>query len=167
MPGAHRNQAPQVVANGDVYPCRFLSIDPSAPAVGGTYVNPGSDCQVVHTPGPTAMPIAISGPPGKFPATNPFGQLGATLTAGATGRPDVAAQAGEEVEVFGLGDICWLQVAAPVVPGNLLGPTGATAGAGRGVSVSGATAGYYHGAIALEAGGTDQLVRVQIVIGKV
>lgn len=145
MPGANtRNQAPQLVAGGDVYPSRFVMLSTAADntALGCTAGSP---------------PIGISQSGTKYPITNPTGQLGGGTITG----PGIAAEATDMLQIFSLGDVCWLECGGTVAAGDLLEAAGTTTNVGRGITSG---PGRNYGALALEAGTVGQLIRVQIIL---
>lgn len=148
MPGAnHRNQAPQLVPGGDIYPSRFVMLSTAADntVLGCTAGSP---------------PIGISQVGTKYPITNPTGQLGGGTITG----PGIAAEgtAGiDQIQIFSLGDVCWLECGGTVAAGDLLEAAGTTTNVGRGVKSG---PGRNFGAIALEAGTVGLLIRVQIIL---
>lgn len=89
-----------------------------------------------------------------------------------TNRPQVtglveaqyAAQAGQQVQVAGLGSICLVEAGAAITPGQYL----KSDAQGRAVPIatSGTTIQNY-GAIALQGGSAGEMIRVQVLIGKV
>ena len=70
-----------------------------------------------------------------------------------------AAKQGEQLRVYTQGEVCELRVGGTVSVGDYL----ESDSSGRGVTSS--TDGHYYGAIALEAGTVDQLIRVQVLLG--
>ena len=72
----------------------------------------------------------------------------------------IAGYTGDTIKVYGVGDICLLQLATTVTPGQLLMPDGST---GKATT---ALAGGYYGAQAQEGGVSGDLIRVQIILGK-
>lgn len=145
MPGSHRNNVPGMIAGGDIYPSRFVM------------VNTAADRSVV---GCTAgyRPFAISSAKGKWAITNPQGLLGGSSST----TPDKAAESGDNIELFGLGDLCLLECGGTVAAGDLLEAAGTTTGIGRGITSS-ATRNF--GAIALAAGTVGKLIPVYITAG--
>lgn len=144
MPGSHRNQAPQLIAGGDIYPSRFVMVSTAAD-------NTALGC----TAG--SAPIGISQVGTKTPITNPLGQLGGSSSV----FPDKAAESGDTINIFGLGDICLLECGGTVTRGDLLEASGTTTNVGQGVTSG---PGRPFGAVALESGTLGQLIRVQIVL---
>jgi hypothetical protein len=124
---------PQMIAGGDIRTCRFVKISTAA---NHTLLEADAG----------EMPIGIS--------------TGAAKEAPQDGSDTKAAESGDHVEWFGLGEVCLLE----------LGSGGCTAGAilksdadGKGVAASGDEK---YGAFALEAGSEGEKVEVQIIIGE-
>jgi hypothetical protein len=141
----HRNAAPNFIAGGDIYPSRFVMASTAAD-------NTALGCTAGFAP------IGISQVGSKVPITNPQGQLGGSSSV----SPDKAAESGDQIQIFGLGDICWLECGGTVTRGDLLEAAGTTTNIGRGI-----TSNVYrnYGAEALESGTVGQLIRVQILLG--
>jgi hypothetical protein len=127
------NNAPVFRAGGTIAPMRFVAIDATA------------DHQVVQA-GATGKPIGIS-------------QVGMKRTPGLAGSDtNIAAEAGDAIAVFTLGDDVPLVAGAAVVRGNMLKPDAD----GKGIPT--AVAADNAGAVALEsAGAADVIIRVQIL----
>lgn len=147
---------PAFRAGGDISPSRFVAISSAADF---TVVAAGAST--------TVRPFGISQDGSKFPQTNDGWGSGAST---------VAAETGDQLTVFGLGEVCLLDVdnsgtlAAPAIsPGDYLiskadgqGVKWTTNGTGG----STADAPSLIGAIALEApiaGVGSSLIRVQVV----
>jgi len=129
------NVVPQLVANGDIYPCRFVCL------TGNFMVEQATD---------EANPLmGVSQEGSNQP---PLSDL-------VSGDPK-AAVSGQPVHVFTDGDVCLLQLGEAVSAGDLL-----TAGTGgKGVSVDW-TGNAHFGAIALQNGGQDEKIMVQVRFG--
>jgi hypothetical protein len=134
---------PAFKADGDVYPCRFVSISD----------NSGKDFYVEEsaTSGLAAQIIGISGESSK------------------DGRSDAAntkhAEAEDTCLVHGHGDVCLLEMAATCTKGQRLKANVSTDGKGTPVT-SGAAAKEYYGAIALQAClNAGEKIRVQVLLG--
>lgn len=134
---AHRNQSPKLRAGGNISPATFVKVSTAAPH---TCLQAGSGDRT----------IGISQPGTKFPQ----GLLGVSNT--------YAAQAGDEIDIFGLGDITRLVLGTGGCAANdLLLPDGS----GNGVVASAVgSAVQWVGAIALEDGNAGEQVEVQVVI---
>lgn len=135
---------PAFRAGGTINTSRFVTIDTTA----------GKDFQAVQSNGATSLPIGISQDGSKrVPGVN-------SLTAADT---EIAAEAGDAIQIYGLGDVCLLDVGTAA---NISAGAELTADSdGKAVA---ATAGQYVGAIALENASKStstigNLVRVQVV----
>lgn len=71
-----------------------------------------------------------------------------------------AAKQGEQLRVFGLGEVTWLLVGGTVAVGNRL----KSDANGKGIATT--ADGDEYGAIALEAGTSGQQIRVQVQLGQ-
>jgi hypothetical protein len=129
------NNAPVFRAGGPIAPMRFVAIDATA------------DHQVVQA-GVGGKPIGIS-------------QVGMKRTPGLAGSDtNIAAEAGDPIQVYTLGDDVPLTCGAAVVRGNMLKPDAD----GKGIPT--AVAADNAGAVALESTsgtGVDVVIRVQIL----
>lgn len=125
--------SPNLVANGNINVASFVKVDSSA---SNRCVQSGAG----------DLSIGIS-------------QEGANL-APIPGASGLAAVAGNEVKVYGLGDICLLQASTA---GWTAGDQLKSNSVGAGVTAS---SNDTYGAIALETISTNVLGRVQVVIGK-
>jgi hypothetical protein len=135
---------PAFRAGGKIYPSRFVTIDATT-----SY---GTDF-VVTQAGASAAPIGVS-------------QDGSRLTPGVqalTASDLYAADGGQPIQIYGLSDVCLLEVgtAANITAGQLLAPDA------NGAGILAAT-GKYAGAIALEnaaksTASQTNLVRVQVL----
>jgi len=100
----------------------------------------------------TAATDQIIGVAENGPRTNP-------LTMGSTTLYDgFAAISGEDVNIYGVGEVCMLRLGATVVPGALL----TADSSGRGIT---ATTGQHYGARAQMNGVIDQLIEVLVITG--
>lgn len=137
---------PAFRAYGNINPSRFVSIYTSADFT-------------VQVAGSGARSIGISQDGSKFPQT---------ADGWGSGASTVAAEDGDQLTIFGLGEVCLLDVdntSSNITAGSFLMPK--TDGSGQGVlSTSAADTPAYVGAIALEApiaGNSSSLIRVQVV----
>lgn len=133
---AHRNQVPQLIAGGNIYPSRFIKVSTAAD---NTALQAGANEAV----------CGISQSGSKYPSTEPSGLLG---------TDQIAAVSGDNIGNFGLGDVCPVVCGGTVTAGDLLesdsNGKAVTSGPGRNF-----------GARALESGTPGQLIRCQIIIG--
>jgi hypothetical protein len=122
---------PQMTAGGDIYPCRLVKLSTSA------------DFKVLQA---TAgdRPIGIS-------------QEGTRYAPGTPADTGIAAAAGDTPRVFGLGEICLLELGTGGAVRNDLLKSDAN---GKGVTAS---AGDEVGAIALESGAAGEKIKVQVI----
>ena len=124
-------------ANGNINVSTFVKFDPN------------NDNQILQSTATSDNMFGVSGSgPRVFPLT-----LGST-----TLYDGFAAIAGEDCEVFGIGEVCLLRVGGTVSPGNYL----TADSSGRGIAAS---TGNHYGAQAEEAGTIDQLIRVRVLQG--
>ena len=129
-----RNQSPQLVAGGNISPSTFVKVSTAAD---NTALQAGANEGI----------IGIS-------------QVGLHQPPGVTGSDAYAAVAGENIEIFGLGDICLLKSASGWTRGDFLKSDA------NGLGVTIATSGVMQniGAQALESAATNEFGRVQIII---
>lgn len=120
---------PSFVAGGDIRPCRFVTQDPS------------NDYKVLES-NANDRPIGISQE--GYRAPNLPDQTAQTL----------AAQDGDQVTIYGEGEICLLEINDTIVAGNLLKPDA------NGLGVLAETDGDATGAEALESGAANDKIRV-------
>jgi hypothetical protein len=136
-------------ANGNIHPCRFVSMDASN--------QPTTDFKVIEDI-IVAAPIAgIAQEGSDWP---PLNDAHVTVAG-------YAAIAGEAVKVFADGEICLLEIASAVVAGQLLKTNGTTDGRGIPVDISSSTTtAQQYGAMALHSGGTaGEKVKVIVKTG--
>ena len=126
-------------AGGSINIATFVKFDSTTPA----------DNQVIQA---TANTDNIMGVSEAGPHVNPFTFGSTTLGDG------LAAISGEDVNVYGMGEVCLLRIGGTVTVGDYLT---ATTG-GKGIT---ATTGNHYGAQAEESGVTDQLIRVRVLQG--
>ena len=88
------------------------------------------------------------------------GQLGIGTPPGVAGSSAYAATAGKAIAVYGIGQPCYLTAGGVVTRGDLLKADT------NGKGVAGVSANDYYGAIALESGVDDALIRVQVLVGQ-
>jgi hypothetical protein len=134
---------PNLVANGDIRPFRFVKQDDSGTPE--SFMAKEADANEVV--------IGISGEGTNYP---PLDDLNITA---------LAARAGQQFKLNGNGEICLLQAGAPIAAGKRLKSD--ADGKGVEVATTGTTIQNY-GAVALEsATAADQIIRVQVQIGNV
>lgn len=75
------------------------------------------------------------------------------------------AESGDQVLVYGLGQVCLLEVSANVAAGQLLKSD--ANGAGVPVATNATPTQQWFGAVALESRSSGELCRVQVIIGNV
>ena len=123
------------MANGNIYPCRFVKLDTSASFKA---LQAGSNEAI----------LGIS-------------QVGTQDAPGVTGSTAYAAQAGREFQVFMAGSRTLLEVpAAGCTAGDRLGPDGD----GKGVVITpGAGTDYWVGALALQTVSAAGFVEVEVI----
>jgi len=132
---------PSFRAGGDIMPSRFVRIS--------------ADFTVIAAINATFFPIGVSQDGTKFPeATDGFG----------AGAQTIAAASGDQVRVYGSGDVCLLEVnnaGSTIVAGDRLSSTAA----GVGVIAATAPGINFVGAIALETPPAidGALIRVQVI----
>ena len=129
-----RNNAPSLIANGTIQPSSFVSLDTSA------------DLSVIQATANSKI-IGIS-------------QVGDDFPPGVGTGAQQAAVAGEQVQLFGLGDVTVIQVgtASGVTRGDYLKSNA------QGSAVTSSSASDNVGAIALESGAAGEQVLCQIVL---
>lgn len=127
--------APNVIANGNISPSRFVMPDTSTP---------DNNSVLQATANATIFGISQAG--GREPPLPSVSTI-------------YAAQAGDPVKVLGIGDIGHLEIVATVAAGDELISDASGKGTPR---ASGGTTNQNVGAIALEAGGAGALIRVQV-----
>ena len=127
------NQSPQLVAGGNISPSVFVKVSASADNTGLAASNGD-------------RPIGIS-------------QVGPAQPPGVTGSDSFAAHAGEEFQLFGIGDICLLKAGSAVcwTSNDLLMPSAANDGGTT------ASSGNWAGAIALSTQAANTYGRVQVL----
>lgn len=127
-----------MVANGDIYPSRFVKID-------ATLTTPNQGNKVIMCSS-NDKPIGIS-------------QKGTRYTPLSGLDNGLAAQTNQELQVYILGQVAPLEIGGAVPPGaNLKSDNN-----GRGILTT--TAGDHYGAISPMAAITTQIVDVQVVLG--
>ena len=126
-----RNQSPQLQAGGTINPSRFVKLDT-------THDNQGLQA------GAGDRTIGISG-------------VGTDDPPGITGSAGAHAVDGENIELFGIGDICLLQAGSGgYIRGDLL----KSDASGQGQT---STTSVWVGAIALESAVSGEFGRVQVI----
>lgn len=130
-----RNQSPNLIAGGTIQPSRFVSVST-------THDNTALQTSITQQP-----IIGIS-------------QVGPRDAPGLSGSGTQAADAGNPIEIFGVGDICLLQAAGSggFTCGSWL--TNDAVGQGRAATIGGT---QYVGAMALETTTAGLFGRVQVV----
>lgn len=131
-------------ATSIIYPMTFLVQDTTADFAVKTAVAPGARIIGVSQAGPKQTPGLIEAISGTAPAN---------------GEP--AANIGDGVGIFGLGDVCLIEVGSAAV----------TAGAflkndGNGKAIT-AVSGNYYGAYAWQAGQPGEKIQCQVQLGTV
>ena len=135
-------------ANGNIYPCRFVSMDASSA--------PGTDFKVLEDIIVAANIAGISQEGTDWPP----------ITDSHITNAGYAAIAGENVKVFGEGEICLLQIADTVTAGQLLRANATTDGKGIPVNIAGSpTTPQPYGALALQSGSSGDKILVQVRCG--
>ncbi len=130
------NDAPVYRANGTIAPASFAAADTSGPNLAVQAIN-GS------------LPIiGVVGDPQKR----------APGLAGSDSA--VAAELGDAVRIYSLGQVCTITLAGSVIAGQLLMPGNSAGGAVT------ATSGNYYGARATQSGGSGARVQCQVEFGK-
>jgi hypothetical protein len=130
----------KLVATTTIYPSTFCTID-SASNFG---VKPATLA--------TDFPIAVS-----QPGTAQFPGAANAIDGSTSAQP--AAQSGQELGLFGVGDICDITVgSAAVTAGQRLTNDG-------NANAIPATSGKYYGAIALQSGAVGELIQVLVIYG--
>lgn len=133
------NVVPQLVAGGDIYPCRFVKLSAAADF---TVLQADANAEVIG--------IAQEG--SRKP---PLSDLITDMK---------AAEAGDSVKMFTDGDVCLLEAGGTVTRGDLLKAD--ANGKGITVASSGTTIQNY-GAVALQSGAAGEKILVQARFGKV
>ena len=136
----------RAMAAGTIYPCRFVSVNPvTADANSFKVIEDVVAAQNivgVSQVGTTGFPMA---------ATNDMG-----VTA-----PTAAALAGQEVQVFGVGEECLIELAGTVNAGDLIKANATTDG--KGVAAALGTSGQQCvGGIALQYGVSGEKIRMLV-----
>lgn len=130
------NQVKTMRANGTVYPSRFVSID-------------ASDNNSVLQSASGQRPFAISSEGGR---EAPIPSLTAVY----------AAIEGDNLQVYGLGQTCLLELGAACLAGHRLKPDSN----GKGIPLLGTPAAIEnYGAEAMEAGNAGDFVKVLVLLG--
>ena len=148
------NNGSQFRANGTIGPSRFVIQDSTADNM---VIEAGGSVTTTANGG-----VAITGT--KVPVLG-VSQVGQKRTPGLVGSDvTIAAQAGDVVDLFFLGDVCSIQLAGTVVRGDLLSCNGTTDGRAIGINFTpGTFGGVAVGAKALMSGTANQLILCQIV----
>lgn len=131
--------APNYKAGGTIEPCRFVMLDDTA----------GNYHTVLQCDAATSKPVGIS-------------QEGSHDAPGLSGAATAAAEDGDTLQVHGIGDECLLEIAATVVPGDLLVSDADGKGVVPTISGSGTTVNYT-GARALQHGASGEKIRVVVL----
>jgi hypothetical protein len=118
-------------ANGNITPASFVKLDTSGDGL-----------------------VALAGAGEKVVGVS---QAGTRRTPYESLDDGYAAIAGEDLEVFGIGEECWLQIAGTITQGDRL----KSDASGYGVAVASNNDEY--GAVARQAGVSGQLIRVQVI----
>jgi hypothetical protein len=155
MPG----QSPNFKAAGNIYPARFVNI-----ANDQSSLNPNSstaDFYVEESIGST------SGLLQTLVGISDIASREARADVATAGQLGLAAIEGDPIKVFGLGEVCLLEMAATCNAGQLLKQNGTTDGRGiPTVAPVGGTMQIY-GAQALEAcTNVGQFIRVRVLFGQ-
>ncbi|GAB6165613.1 hypothetical protein JCM19992_16130 [Thermostilla marina] len=129
------NTPPQLVAAGDIRPCRFVKIAAQHKA---------AECDA------NELPIGVSQQGTDKPEIENLSS--ATL----------AAAAGESLQIYSVGDVCLLEAGATINAGDRLKSD--ADGKGVPIATTG-TALQNYGAVALQDGAAGELVRVFVLIG--
>lgn len=129
------NQGPKFIAGGTIAPARFVMVSTAAD---NTALQATANAKL----------IGVS-------------QEGMKRTPGLAGSDDtIAAEANDEIDVFGEGDVAMLTTGAAVVRGDWLQADAA----GKAIAAAGVGA-HFVGAVALEsAGAADVKIQVQVLI---
>ncbi len=128
------NSSPSLISGGNIKCSSFVMLDTS------------NDLTVIQSTS-NAKIIGIS-------------QAGTHNAPGSSTTDTLAAIAGQQIALFGLGDVCLLACGSGWTVGDLLESNAA----GLGITVT--TDGHNFGAVALEDCETNSLGRVQILIGQ-
>lgn len=131
----HNNVSPQLVSGGNIYPSRFVKLSTAAD---NTALQAGAN----------DPQIGIS-------------QVGTKDAPGLTGASAYAAEAGDNIQIWGLGDICLLEAGAG---GWTRGDRLKSDADGKGVPIAGTGANQHVGAYALESAAANEFGRVQIIL---
>lgn len=139
---------PSYRAGGDISPSRFVKFTTGAGSA--------ADFVIVAAAGATFPMMGISQDGSKFPHTSDGWGSGASA---------VAAESGDQISIYGLGDVCLLEVdnsGNGILAGSLL----SSDANGKGILSTGAAGNYFVGAIALERPpvSATALIKVQVVI---
>ena len=131
-------------ANGTIFPARFVSFDPTAGGVG--------DNKVIETAAATLPVVGVSQLGTDFP---PINDPHVTLN-------NVAAIKGEQLDVFGVGEICAIELAEAVKAGDLL-----KAGSANGKAVKAPTDGtvstkQFVGGFAMQSGAPGEKIKMVV-----
>ena len=131
------NTPPNLMANGTINVCRFVKLDTTT----------DNKC-VQATANSKIIGVAQEGS-NKAPLSDVV-------------STNYAAEAGEELRLFGDGDVCLLEAGDVVTVGDLL----KSDSVGRGVPVAGGSTVEYTGAVALQAAAAAGVkIQVQVQIG--
>lgn len=127
--------AQQFIADGNIGPMLFV-----------TPTSVSGDNRVLLA-GAGSMILGVSQPQQRY---GPWGPI----------QDGNAAVQGEQLRVYGPGEICWLIVGGTVSVGNRLKSNSS----GQGIATT--SDGDEYGAIALEAGTANQQIRVMVTLGQ-
>lgn len=125
---------------------QFIADGNIGPMLFVTNVGASGDNRVLQA-GAGSQIIGISQPEQRQP---PWGPL----------QDGLAAKQGEQLRVFGHGETCMIVLGGTVANGNRLKSNAS----GQGIATT--ADGDEYGAIALEAGTTNQQIRVQVMLGQ-
>jgi hypothetical protein len=134
------NAPPQLMANGNIYPSRFVQVDTTA---ANKCVQATANSKIIGV-----VQAGTNYPPLNDPAVTVSGY---------------AATAGQTVELFGIGQVCLIEAGDVITPADFL----KSDSVGRGVPIltTGTTLQRY-GAIALEAAtAAGQFIRCYVILG--
>lgn len=137
------------VARGTIYPCRFVSAYPSTGNVNSFEVIEdivvAQNIVGVSQEGTTSFPMAATNDMGVTPAT-------------------AAALAGQNVKVYGVGEVCQIELAGTVNAGDWVKANATTDG--KGIQAALATSGQQCvGGIALQYGVSGEKIRILVQPG--
>jgi hypothetical protein len=135
-------------ANGNIYPSRFVSIDPAALGAG--------DFKVIEDIVVAQPVFGVSQPGTDYP---PLADSHVTVAG-------YAAIAGEQLLIYTDGDECTLELAGTVTAGDLLKANATTDGKAIAVvAVGSQTTPQYYGAQALQGGVSGEKIKCRVKTG--